>query len=474
MTSVAMPHAVLVVDDEPASVGLIRITLGQEYQVHTATDGEAALGILDAHPEMAVAIIDQRMPGMTGTELLRRTSETHPHLVRIILTGYSDIEALIEAINKGRVYRYLTKPWNRDELLATVRQAAELHALTVANLRLQADLTAANERLRFENAGLQREARGKYRFADLVGTSPALRRVLDLVERAVLTNATVLITGETGTGKELIARAIHYNGLRRDRPFVSENCGAIAPDLLSSELFGHKRGAFTGALEDRKGLFETAQGGTLFLDEIGDCPPELQTRLLRVLDQGEIRRVGDTKPIPVDVRIVAATHHDLEGESQAGTFRRDLFFRLSVFTIVMPPLRERTEDIPLIATHVLRRLNDLYGHGVTGFTPEALALLAAHDFPGNVRELQNEVERAYALADRAACITPDLLSPRFAQLTPAALGEEGTLRAAVERAEAEHIREALARNGGHQARTAEALGISRRGLIDKLAKYGLR
>ncbi|MCC6765899.1 MAG: sigma-54-dependent Fis family transcriptional regulator [Deltaproteobacteria bacterium] len=465
---------VLVVDDEPASVGLIRITLGQEFEVHVATDGEAALALLAEHPDMAVAVVDQRMPGMTGTEVLRRTNGTHPHLVRIILTGYSDIEALIAAVNEGRVYRYLTKPWNRDELVATVRQAADLHDLTVANLRMQAELTAANERLRVENAGLQREARGKYRFADLVGTSPALRRMLDLVERAVLTDATVLVTGETGTGKELVARAIHYNGLRRDRAFVTENCGAIAPDLLSSELFGHKRGAFTGALEDRKGLFETAQGGTLFLDEIGDCPAELQIRLLRVLDQREVRRVGDAKPIPVDVRVIAATHRDLEREAEAGGFRRDLYYRLGVFTIATPPLRERKEDIPLIAVHVLDRLNAAYGRGVTGFTPETLARLAAHDFPGNVRELQNEIERAYALADRDACITPDLLSPRYAALDPLASGEESTLRAALERAEARHIREILERHGGHQGRTAEALGISRRGLIDKINKYGLR
>ncbi|MCC6846949.1 MAG: sigma-54-dependent Fis family transcriptional regulator [Deltaproteobacteria bacterium] len=465
---------VLVVDDEPASVGLLRITLGQEFEVHVATGGDAALALLAEHPDMAVAVVDQRMPGMTGTEVLRRTSGTHPHLVRIILTGYSDIEALIAAVNEGRVYRYLTKPWNRDELVATVRQAAELHDLTVANVRMQAELAAANARLRVENAGLQREARGKYRFADLVGTSAALRRMLDLVERAVLTDTTVLVTGETGTGKELVARAIHYNGLRRDRAFVTENCGAIASDLLSSELFGHKRGAFTGALEDRKGLFETAQGGTLFLDEIGDCPAELQTRLLRVLDQREIRRVGDTKPIPVDVRIITATHRDLEREAEAGAFRRDLYYRLSVFTIVTPPLRERKEDIPLIATRALERLNGVYERGVTGFTPEALARLAAYDFPGNVRELQNEVERAYALADRDACITPDLLSPRYAALDPLAPEAGHTLRAALDRAEAEHIREILRRNGGHQGRTAEMLGISRRGLIDKLNKYGLR
>jgi two-component system response regulator HupR/HoxA len=465
---------VLVVDDEPASVELLRISLGEEFEVFTATSGKTALDILAEHPHIAVAIIDQRMPGMTGTELIRRTIEPYPHLVRIILTGYTDIESLIDAINAGRVFRYLTKPWSMEELIGTVRQGAGVNRLAVDNIRLQGELQAANERLRVENAHLKREAFGRYRFDEIVGNSAALRKTLDLVERVVASDTTVLISGETGTGKELLARALHYNGPRADNPFVSENCGAIAPELLTSELFGHKRGSFTSATDDRQGLFEVADGGTLFLDEIGDCPPDLQTRLLRVLDQGEIRRVGDNTPIPVDVRVIAATHHDLERDVAEGKFRGDLFYRLSVFTVQAPPLRERREDIPLLAEHFLAELARRDGKPVEGFTAEALALLCGHDYPGNVRELQNEVERAYRMADEGGPVTADALSAKFAGMTAVATGQNGTLRAAVESLERDMLRAALDRNGGNQTRAAADLGLSRRGLIDKIQRYGLK
>ena len=464
----------LVVDDEPASVNLLRITLGMDYTVHTATAGAEALDLLAAHPEIAVAIIDQRMPGMSGTELIQKTVEPYPDLIRIILTGYTDIESLIEAINAGRVYRYLTKPWNKEELHGVVRQALAVHRLATDNRRLQEELRTANERLRVENTFLKREARGRYRFADIVGASPVLQRTLDLVERVVAMDTTVLVTGETGTGKELIARAIHYNGPRANQPFISENCAALAPDLLTSELFGHRRGSFTGATDNRQGLFEVADGGTLFLDEIGDCPAELQMRLLRVLDQGEVRRVGDNTPIKVDVRIIAATHHDLQKDVEAGTFRKDLFYRLSVFTVPTPPLRQRPEDIPLLAEHFLAQLIQRHGKAVRGFTPEAAARLTAYDFPGNVRELENEVERAFAMADADDYITPELLSERFTNVRAAAPSNAGSLRTAVERFEAQLIREALARHGGNQTHAATELGLSRRGFIDKLDRYGLR
>ena len=469
----AKPPAVLVLDDEPASVSLLRITLHGNYTVHTATTGEEGLALLAAHPEIAVAIIDQRMPGMSGTEFIQRTIEPYPQLVRIILTGYTDIQSLIEAINAGRVYRYLTKPWKKDDLRVAVRQGLEMHRLALDNLRLQEELKTANARLRVENTLLRRDARGHYSFEEIVGASPARQRMLDLAARAIASDATVLILGETGTGKELIARAIHYNGPRADKPFVSENCGAIAPDLLTSELFGHRRGAFTGAAEDRKGLFEFADGGTLFLDEIGDCPPDLQTRLLRVLDQGEIRRVGDNQPIKVDVRIIAATHHDLEKDVAEGRFRKDLYYRLSVFVINTPPLRERREDIPLLAQHVLEQRMAATDKTVLGFSPEALERLSTHDFPGNVRELENEVYRAHALADAGAMITPDLLSSTFVAVSNGTTTTDGSLRTAVERLEIQLIRDALTRHNNNQTRAAADLGIGRRTLLDKLERYGI-
>ncbi|HVM95700.1 MAG TPA: sigma-54 dependent transcriptional regulator [Candidatus Acidoferrales bacterium] len=464
--------AVLVVDDEPDSVSVLRITLHTEHKVYTATDGATALRLLDEHPDIAVAIIDQRMPGMSGTELIQRTIDTHPHLVRIILTGYTDIESLIEAINAGRVYRYLTKPWKSDELRATVRQGLEVHHLAMDNLRLQAELQAANARLRLENTMLRGEVKGQYRFEEIVGVSPARERMLQMVERAVPTDLTVLIQGETGTGKELVARAIHYNGPRADKPFVTENCGALAPELLTSELFGHRRGAFTGAAEDRVGLFEFADGGTLFLDEIGDCPMDLQVRLLRVLDQREIRRVGDNQPIKVDVRVIAATHQDLRKSVEAGLFRKDLYYRLAGFVVSVPPLRDRRDDIGLLAQHFLDRQNAATRKVVPEFTAESLRRLAGHDFPGNIRELENEVRRAHAMARENESITPDLLSENFS----VAVGDEvndNSLRTAVERFEAQIIREALTRNNSNQTRTAEDLGIGRRTLLDKMHRYGL-
>ena len=469
------PQAILVLDDEPASVELLQITLGLEYQVFTATDGNAGLELLREHPEIALAIVDQRMPGMSGTEFIKRTMEPFPRLVRVILTGYTDVESLIEAINAGQVFRYLTKPWDRNDLFATVRQGLQVHRLAVENDRLHEELRQANQRLAAENVELKREVRGRYRFENIVGNSPALHRMLHVVERVVPTSATVLITGETGTGKEEVARAIHYNGPRAERAFVSENFAALPKELLSSELFGHKRGSFTGAITDHKGLFEVANGGTLFIDEIGDCPPDLQVQLLRVLQEGEIRRIGETGKTRVDVRVIAATHRNLEKEVADGRFREDLYYRLKVVEVPVPALRERKEDIPMLVEHILGRLRAEKKTTVSGFTHDALAVLARHSFPGNVRELVNEVERAAVMAHPETVVTPDLLSERFAEAAaqlPASA--PGSLRAAVEQFEADFLREALLARGGHQTRTAEELGIARRTLIDKMQKYGIR
>lgn len=465
--------AVLVVDDEPASVELLRITLGLHHKVYQATSGAEALEQLERHPDIALAIIDQRMPRMSGTELIQQTIERYPDLIRVILTGYTDADALVEAINTGKVYRYLTKPWEIAELLGVVRQGLAVHRLAAENVRLHAELRDANERLRVENIQLRRDVRTRVRFDEIVGSSPALRRVLDMLERVVASESTVLVTGETGTGKELIARAIHFNGPRAERPFVVENCGALTPELLTSELFGHRKGAFTGAMRDHRGLFQIAHTGTIFLDEVGDCPPDLQTRLLRVLDRGEVRRIGDETPTKVDVRVVAATNLDLEKAVEEGRFRRDLFYRLSVITVHLPPLRERRDDIPELAQRLLADEMSARGRRVRGFTPATLRLLQEYDYPGNVRELRNELERALTLSDPDGYITPDLLSPKFSALEPVD-APSNDLKAAVERFEARFIGDALARNDGNQSRTAQEINVSRSTLIEKMKRYRIR
>jgi len=378
---------------------------------------------------------------------------------------------VIEAVNSCNRERF------DDDDLALLNALAQTIADAIEHVRLRlanAELAEANQRLQIENVELKREARGRYQFEEIIGDSPALHTALRKLENALTSKVTVLLESETGTGKELFARALHFNGPRAEKPFVAKNCGAVSGELLYSELFGHKKGAFTGASEDRAGVFEHANGGTVFLDEIGECSATLQVGLLRVLENGEITRLGENTPRRVDVRIIAATNRDLRAEIKAGRFREDLYYRLSVFAITVPPLRERKEDIQLLAEHTIGRLRKSEGKRVLGLTPEALAALCIYDFPGNVRELQNELHRAFVMADDGGYITPDLLSDKFAIGREAAAAAAEGLPGMVERFEAQMIRQALANNDGNQTRAAEALRIGRRTLIDKLQKYGVR
>jgi DNA-binding NtrC family response regulator len=459
---------VVMVDDEPDLLRSFVYNYGDEFEVLTAESGSQGLELLRAH-DAAVVVADQRMPVMSGVEFLERSMTVRPDAVRIILTGYTDVDAIVQAINSSRIYRYLTKPWESEELRLTLRRAVEVFQLSRENARLVEELRRANERLAVENAYLRGATTATY---EIVGGSPAIREVLNLIGKVGPSRSTVLIEGETGTGKELVAHAIHAASPRHDRLFVPVNCAALSEGILESELFGHCRGAFTGAVSDRKGLFEVADGGTLFLDEISETTPGLQAKLLRVLQDGEVRRVGENRARAVDVRILAATNRHLEDEVKAGRFREDLYYRLRVFPLHLPPLRERAEDIPAIAKYLVRRIAAHVKKHVGEPTAEVLAVLARYAFPGNVRELANELERAILLADPGGPITEEHLSERLQEIagngTPPSLLQQRT-----DGFEREQIEAALARSNGVKTRAAEELGITYRGLLKKMKRLGM-
>jgi two-component system response regulator HupR/HoxA len=459
---------VLVVDDEPDILRAFTFNYGDDFQILTAEGGEAGLLLLERH-EVAVIVADQRMPRMDGPEFLRRSVRIRPDAVRIILTGYTDVDALVNAVNASQIYRYVAKPWDAEEMRVTLLRAIEVYDLAAENARLVDELQVLNNRLTDENAYL-REA--TVASSEIVGKSVAIRSVLELVAKVAPSQTTVLIQGETGTGKELVARAIHQASPRRESLFVAVNCAALSEGVLESELFGHKKGAFTGAIGDRKGMFEVADGGTLFLDEISETSNGLQAKLLRVLQDSEVRPVGETQPHKVDVRVVAATNRNLKDEVATGRFREDLFFRLNVFPLVIPPLRERRDDIPILAQHLTRRLSLQLKKRVEGPSPEALALLARHAFPGNVRELANEIERAILLGEPGAALTEDLFSEAIQQLAGSD-GDAGMLQVRTDDFERDQIRLALERSGGVKTHAADELGITYRGLLKKMKRLGM-
>ncbi len=470
------PPAVLVVDDEPSTLVLLRQLFGREIPVLTACNGKEALAQLEqAH--IGVIVADQRMPEMSGTELLGQAMLHHPDIVRIILTAYADIDTLTEAINTGKVFQYIAKPWDNRELAMTVRSALETYNLRrknshllEQNTNLVEELRQANLDLRRENVTLKKEVSGGFRLDNIIGVSSAMKKAFQIAEKAIASDATVLINGETGTGKELIARAIHYNGARRDQKFVAQNCGSMPEALLESELFGHARGSFTGAVKDHRGLFEEADGGTLFLDEIGDMPLPMQVKLLRVLEEGEVRRVGSNDAIHVDVRIVSATHKNLREEVEAGRFRRDLYYRLDVLRVPLPPLRDRNGDVTLLAKHFLEKYMTRSSKRLAGFTTAAVQALSEHSFPGNVRELENEIERAVALANPGETIDIDLLSTEVVgdrEVAEISNGN-GSLRGRLRDVERRLITQELIKNNGNRTHSAAKLGISVRALQKKI------
>jgi two-component system response regulator HupR/HoxA len=462
-------YTLLLVDDEPANLQKLQRTFMGQYSVHLAQSGEEALQILQKEPIDAI-ITDQKMPNMTGIEFLELSQKTYPNIVRIVLTGFTDVDDLIAAINTGKVHKYITKPWEPEEVRLAVQDSLEKLELGRENERLAAELKAANDKLQTENIILRQEVEKQVYPKRIIYGSPEMENILRLLRRVTGTETTVLIQGETGTGKELIARFIHAESSRREQIFIPVNCGAIPKDLVESEFFGHSRGAFTGATQEKKGYFEMANGGTLFLDEIGEAPPELQVKLLRVIQESEIMPVGYHQPKKVDVRILASTNRDLKAEVSANRFRQDLFFRINVFSITIPPLRERKKDILPLADFFLRQFSLKLNRKIGSLTNETQDLLLAYSWPGNVRELQNEIERLVLLSEAGKNVGPDLLSDHIRQKHRPSRTSSGDLKSAVRELEEGMIRDALARFSQNKSRTARALGISRQSLLEKLRR----
>jgi two-component system response regulator HupR/HoxA len=466
---------VLIVDDQPEILHALERLLKTDYQVLLADNGADGLQILKKE-HVAVILADQRMPVMTGVEFLSEAIRQQPDTVRILITAYADLQASISAINKGQIYYYISKPWEPEELQLILRRAVERYRLQRKNQELTQQLLAVNKKLKQENISLKQSIEKTYHFDNIIGNSPEMLRVFKLASKVIDTPTTVLLLGATGTGKEMLAKAIHYNGPRKDKMFVAQNCGALPDSILESELFGHIRGAFTGAVSDKKGLFELADKGTIFLDEIGDTSPALQLNLLRVLQEGEIKLVGSSKSKYVDVRVIAATNKNLEDEVKKGTFREDLYYRLHVFPIQLPLLTERRLDIPDLANHFIDKYAKRINKQINGITEEAMHLISAADFPGNIRQLENEIERAVTLADDGSSLGKELLSVRFHQPAPAlpiSGRDDATLKEQVEILEMQLIEKALILTNGNILKAARELGLSRAGLHKKLNRYQL-
>jgi two-component system response regulator AtoC len=450
---------ILVVDDKENMRRLVARIL-EGHQVEEAEDGARALALVATRP-YDVVVTDIRMPGADGFELLAAVKARAPSTEVVLMTGYATVPDAVRAMKAG-AFDYLEKPFDPDAALAVISRAVE--------------------HKRISDAARAAAAPGELEgFHNLVGGSAPMREVYALLEKAAGLEITVLLLGETGTGKELAARAVHYHSARRERRFVPVNCGALPGDLVESELFGHARGAFTGAAAAKPGLFEEAAGGTLFLDEVGELPLPAQVKLNRALQEKEIRRVGDNQPVKVDVRVIAATHRDLREEVRAGRFREDLFYRLNVFPVTLPPLRDRPEDVPLLATHFLGKHARALRRSISGLDPEALRRLAGYRWPGNVRELENAIERAVAVSAgerlELADLPDEIAAAPAAAPDPAALARlpyKDAVAGARDRVSREYLVALLAEFGGNVTRAAERAGMERESLHRLLKKYGLR
>lgn len=457
-----MKSRILVVDDEESIREFLEIMLKKEgYEVTLAEDGQKAKDLL-TKKTFDMIISDLQMPNVTGIELLKHVKESYPDTVFMLITAFGTTETAVEAMKMG-AYDYLTKPFKIDEVRMNIQNALRSRNLEV------------------ENRSLKKELVKEYSFQNMVGNSQAMHSIYDMVKRVAQTPTNVLITGESGTGKEVVAKAIHYNGPLKDRPFVTVNCGAIPENLMESEMFGHKKGSFTGAVADKAGLFEVADGGTLFLDEVGELPLTIQVKLLRAIQERVIRRVGATDDNKVDVRIIAATNRNLEEMVSKGGFRQDLFYRLNVINIKTPSLRERRDDVPLLANHFLKKYNDRLNKTIGAISAEAMEILKKYDYPGNVRELENLIERTVAL-EGGATILPESLPPmvntssgrKMASSNEIEIGDDGVdLDKVMGQIEKELLVKAIHAAGGVKKRAAKLLHISFRSMRYRIEKYNL-
>ncbi len=467
----------LIVDDEQAVLNALRRSLRNDFEIFLSLSGPAGLQIL-REQEIMVILADQRMPEMTGVEFFRKALEIQPDAVRVMITGYSDVTAIVDAINKGNVFYYISKPWDTETLKIILARAVERYEYIQENRGLTRQLEENNKRLAKENIVLRQEVERHYHFDKIIGRSGAIQKVFSLMKKVIPTDTTILISGETGTGKELVAQAIHYNGPRGQKLFIAQNCAALPDSLLESTLFGHVKGAFTDAINDRKGLFELADGGTIFLDEIGSTSLAFQQRLLRVIQEGEIAPVGSGKVKKVDVRIISATNQDLAEAVAKGSFRQDLYYRLNVFPIHLPPLRERIEDIPILVQHFYELYSRKLGRAPGRLNEAILEKLLNNKYPGNVRELENIVERIVVLSDGD---NPEMVLNNIGVGADAFSGTTRsrnenisiTLAQVIESVERQYISNAITRYSGNISKAARGLGLSRAGLYKKIRRYKL-
>lgn len=473
---------ILIIDDEVRSLESLRRIVGEDFNVLIANTIEEAEKLLeDEHVQ--VVLCDQRMPDRTGIEFLKEVRERWPDVIRIILSGYTDAHDIIDGINEAGIFQYITKPWHPENLCLTLNNACRLYALQRENDLLAIELKMAPAAAQRVVTQRREAAKRAYDLDDGIVRSEGgpMDRVCDIIRQIAPFDVPVVLCGNSGTGKELAARALHYRSLRWNKPFVAENCGALSEQLLESELFGHKRGAFTGAIENHIGLFERADGGTVFLDEICEVPPSFQVKLLRVLQEGEVRPVGSGKTRKVDVRIVAATNKILTDEVKAGRFRADLYYRLAGMVIAIPSLKDRPGDVRVLARWLVKRTAQRLGREPPEIPEETFDCLERYAWPGNVRELQNEIQKMMVMATPGEPLGADLLSRQILQAPPPVDEEaadgiadlEGSLKDRLAALELRIVRETLIRHRWNKSRAARELGLSRVGLRAKLERYGL-